>query len=161
MKKTNKNYQRLSIFFLMILGMFIVSCKNPLNLKHNSKDAKKAYIRISTNLSDSKVRSALPESFYDSKENDTKPGLIWELSGEESKRSEYEKIWEDDSTTNNTAYKQMLGDTSIELDVGTWTFTLTAYVKNSDDIQENSPTGHLVGHCRKDLKKIKQMTWLG
>lgn len=136
MKKTNKNYQRLSIFFLMILGMFIVSCKNPLNLKHNSKDAKKAYIRISTNLSDSKVRSALPESFYDSKENDTKPGLIWELSGEESKGSEYEKIWEDDSTTNNTAYKQMLGDTSIELDVGTWTFTLTAYVKNSDDIQE-------------------------
>lgn len=136
MKKTNKNYQRLSIFFLMILGMFIVSCKNPLNLKHNSKDAKKAYIRISTNLSDSKVRSALPESFYDSEKEDTKPGLIWELSGEELNGSEYEKIWEDDSTTNNTAYKQMLGDTSIELDVGTWTFTLTAYVKNSDDIQE-------------------------
>lgn len=136
MKKTNKNYQRLSIFFLMILGMFIVSCKNPLNLKHNSKDAKKAYIRISTNLSDSKVRSALPESFYDSEKEDTKSGLIWELSGEESNGSEYEKIWEDDSTTNNTAYKQMLGDTSIELDVGTWTFTLTAYVKNSDGIQE-------------------------
>lgn len=136
MKKTNKNYQRLSIFFLMILGMFIVSCKNPLNLKHNSKDAKKAYIRISTNLSDSKVRSALPESFYDSENEDTKSGLIWELSGEELNGSEYEKIWEDDSTTNNTAYKQMLGDTSIELDVGTWTFTLTAYVKNSDDIQE-------------------------
>lgn len=136
MKKTNKNYQRLSIFFLMILGMFIVSCKNPLNLKHNSKDAKKAYIRISTNLSDSKVRSVLPESFYDSEKEDTKSGLIWELSGEGPNESSLKKIWEDDSATETTAYKQMLGDTSIELDVGTWTFTLTAYVKNSDGIQE-------------------------
>ena len=117
--------------------MFLGSCKGPLNLKDDLLNAQKAYITISTNLSDSEARTVLPTGF-----NSESTGLTWTLTGtKEGSSTAISYKWEDEKDSSGevikSAYNKMTSsDTVIELDVGTWTFTLTAYVKNSDDIQE-------------------------
>ena len=125
-RTSKKNNQNTSIIFMIFLGIFIVSCKNPLNFKQEAKESQKAYISISANLPGSNARTVLPTVV-----TDTTTGLTWELTGEmigSSTSKTFTKSWDD--TEDKTAYQQMIypdADSGILLDVGNWKFTLTVY----------------------------------
>jgi uncharacterized repeat protein (TIGR02543 family) len=124
-KRTNK---KIATILVIILGIFIVSCKNPLNLK---QDTERAFIKISTNIPDSISRTVLPTAI-DSSTND----LTWTLTGTKTENSYViEKTWYDDEAL-GTAYSQMINDNSILLEEGTWTFTLFATRNNKKVLEE-------------------------
>lgn len=124
-KRTNK---KIATILVIILGIFIVSCKNPLNLK---QDTERAFIKISTNIPDSISRTVLPTAI-DSSTND----LTWTLTGTKTENSYViEKTWYDDEVL-GTAYSQMINDNSILLEEGTWTFTLFATRNNKKVLEE-------------------------
>ena len=124
-KRTNK---KIATILVIILGIFIVSCKNPLNLK---QDTERAFIKISTNIPDSISRTVLPTAI-DSSTND----LTWTLTGTKTENSNViEKTWYDDEAL-GTAYSQMINDNSILLEEGTWTFTLFATRNNKKVLEE-------------------------
>ena len=125
-----KNTFNRFLCFVVIFGIFafsgtFTSCENlfggkaPINYE-------KAYITITTNLS-TNARTVLPSNSFTT---DT-TGLTWTLTGslnggavqELGKWSDTIGVTEADTTT---AYDKMISDTSITLNAGTWTFTLTA-----------------------------------
>ena len=125
-----KNTFNRFLCFVVIFGIFALcgtftSCENlfggkaPINYE-------KAYITITTNLS-TNARTVLPSNSFTT---DT-TGLTWTLTGslnggavqELGKWSDTIGVTEADTTT---AYDKMISDTSITLNAGTWTFTLTA-----------------------------------
>ncbi len=134
-KRTNKKIATILVIFL---GIFIVSCKNPLNFKQEAKESQKAYISISANLPGSNARTVLPTAV-----TDKTTGLTWELTGEmigSSTSKTFTKSWND--TTDNasgsvtTAFLNMRSDTNILLDVGNWQFTLTVYNNDNKKVLE-------------------------
>ena len=124
-----KNTFNRFLCFVLIFGIFafcgtFTSCENlfggkaPINYE-------KAYITITTNLS-TNARTVLPSNSFT---KDT-TGLTWTLTGIPSGGTEQQQLkeWNDEITgaATTTAYNKMLSDTSITLNAGTWTFTLTA-----------------------------------
>ena len=125
-----KNTFNRFLCFVVIFGVFALcgtftSCENlfggkaPINYE-------KAYITITTNLS-TNARTVLPSNSFT---EDTK-GLTWTLTGSLNGGTEQQlKEWNDitgvTEAETTTAYNNMLSDTSITLNAGTWTFTLTA-----------------------------------
>ena len=122
-----KNTFNRFLCFVLIFGIFALcgiftSCENlfggkaPINYE-------KAYIRISTDMK----KSVLPSEPFSA----SSTGLTWTLTGslndgavqELGKWSDTIGVTEADTTT---AYNNMISDTSITLNAGTWTFTLTA-----------------------------------
>lgn len=125
-----KNTFNRFLCFVVIFGIFALcgtftSCENlfggkaPINYE-------KAYITITTNLS-TNARTVLPSEPFSA----SSTGLTWTLTGslnggavqELGKWSDTIGVTEADTTT---AYNNMISDTSITLNAGTWTFTLTA-----------------------------------
>ena len=125
-----KNTFNRFLCFVVIFGIFALcgtftSCENlfggkaPINYE-------KAYITITTNLS-TNARTVLPSNSF----TEDTTGLTWTLTGslnggavqELGKWSDTIGVTEADTTT---AYNNMISDTSITLNAGTWTFTLTA-----------------------------------
>ncbi|MEE0999145.1 MAG: hypothetical protein UIH41_05750 [Treponemataceae bacterium] len=117
----------LNRFFVLIFGIFALcgaftSCENLFGGKAPIT-YEKAYIRISTDMK----KSVLPSEPFSS----LSTGLTWTLTGipsggavqELGKWSDTIGVTEADTTT---AYNKMISDMSITLNVGTWTFTLTA-----------------------------------
>lgn len=117
-------------FFVVIFGIFALcgtftSCENlfggkaPINYE-------KAYITITTNLS-TNARTVLPSEPF----SDSSTGLTWTLTGSLNGGTEQQlKEWSDTTgiteANTTTAYNNMISDTSITLNAGTWIFTLTA-----------------------------------
>lgn len=116
-----KNTFNRFLCFVLIFGIFALcgiftSCENlfggkaPINYE-------KAYIRISTDMK----KSVLPSEPFSA----SSTGLTWTLTGSLNGGAVQELgEWNDENTT--TAYNKMISDTSITLNAGTWTFTLTA-----------------------------------
>ena len=122
-----KNTFNRFLCFVFILGIFafcgtFISCENLFGAKEKAIQ-EKAYITITTNLS-TNVRTVFPSKFTE----DT-TGLTWTLTGSINDGAVQELgKWEDGNTEESatTAYNNMISDTSITLNAGTWTFTLTA-----------------------------------
>ena len=123
-----KNTFNRFLCFVVIFGIFafsgtFTSCENlfggkaPINYE-------KAYITITTNLS-TNARTVLPSNSF----TEDTTGLTWTLTGSLNGGTEQQlKEWNDEITeeSTTTAYNKMKSDTSITLNAGTWTFTLTA-----------------------------------
>jgi len=123
-----KNTFNRFLCFVVIFGIFafsgtFTSCENlfggkaPINYE-------KAYITITTNLS-TNARTVLPSNSF----TEDTTGLTWTLTGSLNGGTEQQlKEWNDKITeeSTTTAYNKMKSDTSITLNAGTWTFTLTA-----------------------------------
>ena len=114
-----KNIFNRFVFLIAFCGLF-VSCSNFSTSFYNEVDISKGKgkICISTDLQAS--RSVLPTAI-----TDTTTGLKWELNGTKDGTQKQIQSWVDD-TDGTTAYKKMVADTSIFVDVGEWKFTLTA-----------------------------------
>ena len=121
-----KNTFNRFLCFVVIFGIFALcgtftSCENlfggkaPINYE-------KAYIRISTDMK----KSVLPSEPFSA----SSTGLTWTLTGSLNGETEQQQLkeWNDEITEESTtiAYNNMISDTSITLNAGTWTFTLTA-----------------------------------
>lgn len=135
----------LNRFFVLIFGIFALcgaftSCENLFGGKAPIT-YEKAYIRISTDMK----KSVLPSEPFSS----LSTGLTWTLTGslnggavqELGKWSDTIGVTEADTTT---AYNKMISDTSITLNVGTWTFTLTAS-NDSGKLLEATITQTIIG----------------
>ena len=125
-----KNTFNRFLCFVVIFGVFALcgtftSCENlfggkaPINYE-------KAYITITTNLS-TNARTVLPSNSF----TEDTTGLTWTLTGSLNGGTEQQlKKWSDitgaTEAATTTAYNNMISDTSITLNAGTWTFTLTA-----------------------------------
>ncbi len=125
-----KNTFNRFLCFVVIFGIFafsgtFTSCENlfggkaPINYE-------KAYITITTNLS-TNARTVLPSNSF----TEDTTGLTWTLTGSLNGGTEQELgKWSDTPSvaeaSTTTAYNNMISDTSITLNAGTWTFTLTA-----------------------------------
>ena len=111
--------------FVVIFGIFALcgtftSCENLFGGKAPI-DYEKAYIRISTDMK----KSVLPSEPFSA----SSTGLTWTLTGSLNGGAVQELgKWSDSVTeaSSTTAYYKMISDTSITLNAGTWTFTLTA-----------------------------------
>lgn len=129
------------LFLLMMFGMFLASCKGPLNLKDDFSNAQKVYITISTNLSDLQTRTVLPTGF-----NSESTGLTWFLIGEKTnsdKKISYE--WNDEidvtgAVVKSAYYKMTSSDTVIELEEGEWSFVLIVKNSNGKKVLESTLT---------------------
>ncbi|MBQ4555565.1 MAG: hypothetical protein IJA53_10695 [Spirochaetaceae bacterium] len=125
-----KNTFNRFLCFVVIFGIFafcgtFTSCENLFGGK-TPINYEKAYITITTNLS-TNARTVLPSNSFT---KDT-TGLTWTLTGIPSGGTEQQlKKWSDitgaTEAATTTAYNNMISDTSITLNAGTWTFTLTA-----------------------------------
>ncbi|MBQ8353268.1 MAG: InlB B-repeat-containing protein [Spirochaetaceae bacterium] len=122
-----KNTFNRFLCFVVIFGIFVLcgtftSCENlfggkaPINYE-------KAYITITTNLS-TNARTVLPSNSF----TEDTTGLTWTLTGSLNGGAVQQlKEWRDiTEAATTTAYNNMISDTSISLNAGTWTFTLTA-----------------------------------
>lgn len=122
----SQNKNKIILILLMMFGMFLGSCKGPLNLKDDLLNAQKVYITISTNLSDSEARTVMPTGF-----NSESTGFSWNLTGtKEDSNKTISYKWEDEKDFSGqvikSAYSKMTSsDTVIELEEGKWTFELT------------------------------------
>ena len=121
-KKVQFQYLKVFLFFIILFFSF-TSSKNLL-ITENCKEKQKAYIKISTNQLDNSTRTFLPNGF-----NEESFLIKWILTiNSENGDNPLEYTWEDknDEEATISAYSQMITDTSIELEVGTWTFNLVA-----------------------------------
>ena len=125
-----KNTFNRFLCFVVIFGIFafcgtFTSCENLFGGKAPI-DYEKAYITITTNLS-TNARTVLPREPF----SDSSKGLTWTLTGSLNGGAVQELgKWSDTTgiteASSSTAYNNMISDTSITLNAGTWTFTLTA-----------------------------------
>lgn len=121
-KKVQFQYLKVFLFFI-ILFFSLTSCKNLL-ITENCKEKQNAYIKISTNQLDNSTRTFLPNGFN---ENSFLIKWVLTISSEDGDNPlEYTGEDKDDEESTISAYSQMITDTSIELEVGTWTFNLIA-----------------------------------
>ena len=113
--------------FVVIFGVFALcgiftSCENLFGGK-TPINYEKAYIRISTDMK----KSVLPSEPF----SDSSTGLTWTLTGSLNGGAVQELgKWSDTigvtEASTTTAYNKMISDTSIILNAGSWTFTLSA-----------------------------------
>ncbi|MBE6351198.1 MAG: hypothetical protein E7062_10715, partial [Spirochaetaceae bacterium] len=124
-----KNTFNRFLCFVVIFGVFafcgtFTSCENLFGAKEKTIQ-EKAYITITTNLS-TNARTVLPSEPFSA----SSPGLTWTLTGSLNGGTEQQQLkeWNDEITeeSTTTAYNNMISDTSITLNAGTWTFTLSA-----------------------------------
>lgn len=122
----NQKKNNIILFLLMMFGMFLGSCKGPLNLKDDLLNAQKAYITISTNLSDSEARTVLPTNSF----TETSTGLTWTLKGKKQGNTTETSLgtWNDTKEQTGAVISTALSNmqaTTISVEVGAWDFTLT------------------------------------
>ena len=122
-----KNTFNRFLCFVVIFGVFALcgiftSCENLFGGK-TPINYEKAYIRISTDMK----KSVLPSEPF----SDSSTGLTWTLTGSLNGGAVQElRKWSDTisvtEAATTTAYNKMISDTSIILNAGSWTFTLSA-----------------------------------
>lgn len=140
-----KNTFNRFLCFVLIFGVFafcgfFTSCENLFGGK-TPITYEKAYIRISTDMK----KSVLPSEPFSA----SSTGLTWTLTGSLNGGAVQELgKWIDTisvtEASTTTAYNKMINDTSITLNAGTWTFTLTAS-NDSGKLLEATITQKILG----------------
>ena len=143
-----KNTFNRFLCFVVIFGVFafcgtFTSCENLFGAKEKTIQ-EKAYITITTNLS-TNARTVLPSEPFSA----SSKGLTWTLTGSLNGGAVQElRKWSDTTgiteTGTTTAYNNMISDTPITLNAGTWTFTLTAK-SNDKKVLEATITKTITG----------------
>ena len=108
--------------FFIALSFVFISCGNLTTSENDDSIPQgKGKITISTDLQNG--RSVLPTAI-----EETTTGLKWELVGKKNGEQKTIKTWTDDNS--RTAY-ELMTDSEIVIDTGTWDFTLTASQNNA------------------------------